>query len=115
MFDKMLIYVIIFLTVASLIGGGTLYIKNLQQKSQILELTIEKDNLKELYLSKELELKNSKSAQDVLNKLLNKEKEETQKLEDELEAIRNESENDNGPVSPLLRRHIDRMQDDRKV
>jgi uncharacterized membrane protein YgaE (UPF0421/DUF939 family) len=113
MFDKLAIYVIIGLLVAG--AFGTMYTKNQVLKNEVLKISIERDNLKSAYKVKELEFQNSKETQKTLQNLLAKEKEASQRLEDELGIIRNEPETDNGDVSPLLRRGISRLHDGNKV
>lgn len=110
MFDKLAIYVMIGLLVAG--AFGAMYTKIQKQKTEILEISIERDNLKSAYKVKELEFQNSKETQKTLQNLLVKEKEASQKLEDELKVIENEPETDNGDVSPILRRGIERLRND---
>jgi hypothetical protein len=113
MFDKLAIYAIIALLVAT--AFGVMYTQNQVLKNEVFKISIERDNFKAAFKSKQLELDNSKSAQQTLQNLLTKEKIASQKLEEELEVIRNEPETDNGDVSPILKRQLDRLRDDDKI
>ena len=103
MLDKIYLAGILALVILSL----GLFVTVQYQKNKILEVTIERDNAKAAVIVKQLELDNSKVTQETLETLLTQEKENASNLEDALEVIKNESESDNGPVSPLLRRSID--------
>lgn len=91
---------------------SSLYAKNQHLKNEVLQISIERDNLKSAYQSKKLEADNSKESQKTLESLIVKEKEASQKLEDELEILRNEPTTEDGDVAPLLKRSLERMSDD---
>lgn len=107
MLDKIYIGVII----ALLIIGGTLFTQVKIKENRILGLTIERDNLKSAIKVKSLELDNAKTATETVEELLTKEKESANRLEKELEILKNEPEENNGSVSPLLRNGIERLHD----
>jgi hypothetical protein len=110
MFEKIGAYVIVGLLVFG--AFSSMYAANQKLKNDVLQIGIERDNFKAAFTSKKLEVDNSKAAQQSLENLLTQQNEATQKLEDELEILRNEPESDNGAVSPLLQRQLERMHDD---